>query len=350
LLEELPKYVQSWLWKNAFKYPNVVGFSLDVLPRQRNNSYSSQEAVRFYVKEKVGLDTLRFKDIIPPELSIRSMFKRHFLETDIIEIGLPEKFTIDKTKAFRPVELGVSIGNQAITAGSLGMLYLKGDDFSPWGGSNAHVLTPNAGWSVEEVINSGYVNILQPGSYHGGTLKDAVGYYNWHQQIYPINVPSNCDIAGGLAGLLNRLSRILGRQSRFKAVVPYTNSIDFGLYKITKEHILKVADESIDVEDKEFTSHLYAGSETVGILCKVSKILETRPDIKPANGYWSDPEVGDKIKGCSFWCNYETDVTDVNGVINVNYGDFMALMTDAVVVNNDGTIKGGWSGSGWFKE
>jgi len=345
LLEKLPKFVQDWLWKNAFKYPNVVGFSLDVLPRQRSNSYTSQEAVRFYVKEKVGLDILRFKDLIPPALAIKH---KHF-ETDVVEIGLPEKFTIDKTKAFRPVELGVSIGNQAITAGSLGMLYFKGNDPDLWGGSNAHVISPNPKWSIEEVINSGLVNMFQPGSYHGGAAKDTVGIYDYHQQIYPVEIPSNCDVAGNLAKLLNGFSWLLGRKSRFRTIVPYTNSIDFGLYKITKEHILKVADDSIDVEDKEFTSHLYAGSDTVGILCKISKILEARPDLKPANGYWADPEVGDRIKGCSFWCNYETDVIDVNGVVNVNYGDMMALMTDAIMVNNDGTIKGGWSGSGWFR-
>jgi len=388
----LPKVVRDWLFANAFKFPNVVGFSLDELPRimfgMPNQLFSgrkgTESAVRFYVREKLTENLLRDKDIIPFLLNIRHRLKKYRFWTDVIEIGLPKApmpipqsdisylAEVDKTINFRPVELGVSVGNEAITAGSLGMLYIPtevvwknisflsnprisllnkikklADDVLA--GSNAHVATPNAGWTVEEVIASNKINMLQRGAYHGGKVPtDVNGKYLWHQQIFPVDIPSDCNIASGVTSVLNNLSKLFHRQSRFRTFAPVINSIDFGLYKPTVEHVLKVADDSIDVNNP-FTCHLYAGSEQSGVLCKISEILKARPDIRPANNNWADPQVGDRIKGCSFWCNYETDVQDVNGVLNVNYGDFLALMQKSVIVANDGTIKGGWSGSGWFK-
>lgn len=358
----LPKYVRKWLWKNAWKFPNVVGFSTDVLPRYRHRAFEfEREVIRFYVQKKLPIDVLRYDDVIPSWINIRHHLKKHGFDTDVMEIGLPQApmpipqpdldylAEVDKTINFRPVELGVSVGNEAITAGSLGMLYLPTkltDEILA--GTNAHVATPNAGWSVEEVIASGKINMLQRGSYHGGKVPtDVAGKYFWHQQVHPIEVPSDCNIAGGIASSLNRLSRLFGRQSRFKTFAPLVNSIDFALYKPSVKHILKIADDSIDITEP-FTGHLYAGSDTSGILCKISEILKTRPDIKPANNNWCDPKVGDRIKMCSFWCNTEREVIDVNGIITVNYGDFMALMQSAIVVENDGTIKGGYSGSGAF--
>lgn len=374
----LPRYVREWLWKNVWKFPNIVGFSMDVLPRHRRGVFDfGREVVRFYVQKKLPVSMLRYDDIIPAWINVHHHLKKHSFDTDIIEIGLPQApmpmplgssykplTAVDKTVNFRPIELGVSVGNEAITAGSLGMLYLptklqymhvhynvKLKEYvnEILAGTNAHVVTPNAGWSVEDVVASGKINILQRGAYHGGKVPiDVSGKYVWHQQVHPIEIPSNCNIAGGVVGFLNRFSKLFGRQSRFKTVVPLANSIDFGLYKPSVKHILKIADDSIDV-GKPFVGHLYAGSEQSGVLCKISEILKAKPDIRPANNNWCDPKVGDRIKGCSFWCNTEREVIDVNGIITVNYGNFMALMQNAIIVENDGTIKGGWSGSGWFK-
>ncbi len=378
--DTLPKFVRDWLWKNAWKFPNVIGFSTDVLPRFRHNAFEfSRETVKFYVQKKFPLDMLRAKDIIPEELKLRHYFKKYSFDTDVMEIGLPKApmpipnvsslSEVDKTVNFRPVEMGVSVGNEKITAGSLGMLYertktepikiplLYPEFHHPYNvvttkdivaGSNAHVTTPNAGWSVEDVINSGAVRILQRGAYHGGKVPDdVVGEYQCHQQIYPMNTLSNCKISKSCTFLLNGLSSILRRQTRFKPYIEHVNSIDFGFYKPSVEHIMKIADNSIDIT-KPFCGHLYAGSDQTGIICKISEILKAFPNLKPMTNQWRDPRVGERVKGCSFWCNYETLVTDVNGVITVNYGDFLALMQNAVVVQNDGTIKGGYSGSGWW--
>lgn len=366
----LPKYMINWLFQNAYKFPNVIGFSMDFSIAQIDGKFDKtiDDVVRFYVTEKINPKHLLPQELIPATLSIRNFLKKYKFYTDVIELGEVEAIPpipldvytseIDKTANFRPVELGVSVGNEAITAGSLGMLYEVLEDNEIYGvkagddtvGSNAHVLTPNAMWTIDEVVNSKLINILQRGSYHGGVVPvDVVGKYLWHQQISGIGPDSECPVSLGSVKFLNFVSKLLGRKSRFRTLAPLVNSIDFALYKPSVEHLLKVADNSIDVA-KPFGAHLFAGSNSSGILVHISEILNQCPiKIRPKNNNYSDFQVGDKIKGCSFWCNYETDVIDANGVVNVSYGNSIAPFQKVVVVNNDGTIKGGWSGSGWFK-
>lgn len=357
----LPQSVINWLNVNAFKYPNIIGFSGDLSIPQMNKTFNDMydSCIRFYVTNKLELDMLRVKDIIPPTLRLGSIGKKETYDTDVVEIGKVEAIPpipldtitseVDKTKAFRPIELGTSIGNEVITAGSLGQLYndMYGNIF---GGSNAHVLTPEATWTVKEVEDSGKVNILQPGAYHDNNPDNIVGTYLWHKQVYGLGLDSECPVTKGVQGAINNVYRLFHRQSIFKATADIINTVDFGLYNLEEKHILKVADDSIDTS-KQFGGHLYAGSELSGVICHISEILKACPyNIKPLNNNYADFKVGDRVKGCSFWCNYETDVIDVNGVLNVGYGNIVAPFSKCVIVTNDGTVKGGWSGSGWYKE
>lgn len=366
----LPSYVTKWLFENAFKLPNVVGFSNDLSIAQISGKFqkSIDDVVRFYVVKKVDPNKLLPRQLVPEYLTLRHYLKRFTFETDVIELGelkanppipLQEPTSeVDKTQNFRPVELGVSVGNQSITAGSLGMLYEVLEDNDYYGvkvgdvlaGDNAHVLTPDPMWTVEEVVNSTLVNILQRGNYHGGVVPDdVVGKYLWHKQISGLGPDSECPVSNTATWTLNRLSGLLGRQSRFKTIVQVLNTIDFGLYKPLIDHILKVADDSVDTKNR-FGAHLFAGSDVSGVLVHISEILNQCPiKIRPLNNNYGDFQVGDSVKGCSFWCNYQTGVIDVNAVLNIGYGNSVAPFQKCVVVTNDGTIKGGWSGSGWFK-
>jgi len=368
----LPTYLTNWLFENAFKYPNVIGFSNDLSIVQMDGKFDPtiDDVVRFYVKKKIEKETLALRQLIPGQLSVRHNLKSQKFETDVVEIGevmanppIPlRKFNpypaVDKTQNFRPVELGVSVGNEAITAGSLGMLYDVLEDNTEFGvkagdtlpGSNAHVLTPDPTWTVDEVYNSLKLNILQRGAYHGGKVPDdVVGSYLWHQQINSLGIDSECPVSKGSIKFLNTMAKLFSRKSRFKAVVPLVNTIDFALYEPTTDHILKIADDSIDTT-KPFGGHLFAGSDQSGVIVHISEIMNQSPiKIRPKNNNYADFKVGDKVKGCSFWCNYETDVIDANAVLNVGYGNSIAPFQKVVIVNNDGSIKGGWSGSGFFK-
>lgn len=329
-------------WHDLSKKPNVVGYSRKLHPKiSSNGDKVVEESFRVYVTKKVDINSLRSMDVVTETLED--------IPTNVIEIGkltapppncsppIKKKSIVDKTVAFRPVKLGVSVGHWSITAGSLGMLYRK--DGKIYAGSNAHVLTPNPSYAPGSFAEK---RILQPGSYHGGqTEANIVGNYAWHQQIYPVG-SSQCKIGKGTSKALNFFPWLFKRVGRFSYGGLGINYIDFAVYEPTIEHIVDVADDSLT--DEPFVGHLFAGSETVGIICKSEYIesLGFEPFIKSI-----DVTEGDKVKGCGFWCNYENLVTDASAAVNVNYGDFTAMIQDCIIMANDGTIRGGYSGSGW---
>ena len=84
-----------------------------------------------------------------------------------------------RTQKYMPVPGGVSIGHPSITAGSHGvsLKFLR----IPYGLSNNHVLA--AGSTFEFPKASLGDVIIQPGSYDGGTLEDAVGTLYWYMPM-----------------------------------------------------------------------------------------------------------------------------------------------------------------------
>uniref|UniRef100_A0A6M3XD97 Uncharacterized protein n=1 Tax=viral metagenome TaxID=1070528 RepID=A0A6M3XD97_9ZZZZ len=318
---------------DILKKKNVIGYSLTLKSKIRDGQIIPERpCVRIYVTKKELKETLMIKDIIPVSLGD--------VETDIIEVGEIKALSIDKTSRIRPVPLGVSISNWNITAGSLGMLY-KNKYGTILAGSNAHVLTEFPEKNPEEQNEK---RILQPGSYHAGqNLDNIIGTYLWHKRIVPLG-ESNCNIGTVLASFFNIFIRVLRRNGRFRYISDLENNIDFGVYLPSTDHILEVADSSLTNEP--FVGHLFAGSNTQGIICKVKYIISEDyiPLVDPA-----EVQIGDIVKGCSFWCNYQTRVIDESAVIQVNYGNFIITYSDVIIVNNDGTIKGGWSGSGFRK-
>ena len=111
------------------------------------------------------------------------------------------------------------------------------------------------------------------------------------------------------------------------------------------EYIDKYADGSIP-DDAPFIGLLFAGSDQAGIICKEKYIRQA--GYMPLR-HTAEVVAGDTVRGCSFWCNYTTSVIDESAEVLVGYGDFQARFTDQYIVQNNGSIKGGWSGSGWFK-
>jgi len=309
----------------------VKGWSAALTKKIKDGKPTDVIAFRVYVGEKRPVSALRDQDVIP-----------RFIEgipTDVIEIGEVKALEGDKTKKFRPVELGVSVGHISITAGSLGELYTD-EEGNLLAGSNSHVLCPNPSFKPEEITDK---RILQPGSYHGGVAPDDVaGEYVWHKRIVPLG-EAMCQIGNGLCKIATWINKnILRNQGevRYYAITP--NKIDFAVYRPTVEHIGKVADDSLT--DEPFIGHLFAGSDTVGIICKAENIV--MEGYKPLRRTASVAP-GDAVKGCSFWCNYEAQVQDVNAQITVGYDGFSAFFEDVIIINNDGTVRGGWSGSGW---
>jgi hypothetical protein len=121
-----------------------------------------------------------------------------------------------------------------------------------------------------------------------------------------------------------------------------TNVTDFGVYIPTVTHITATVDNAL--RDEPFIGHLFASSDMAGMICKVKYIMEL--GYLPIHGT-AEVKDGDTVKGSSFWGDYQTEVIDSSASIMVNYGEFHAYFEDVIFVKNDGTIKGGWSGSGF---
>lgn len=337
--------------ENLFKYikdkKNVIGYSNHLQHRIKNGrEFKTEEVFRVYVEKKVPINELDELDFIPEQIKK--------VNTDIIEIGklevlkntYPDNFeegkpNMDRTSRFRPVPLGVSVGNVNITAGSFGMIYTDSEN-NEVVGSNAHVISDLATHYPHEVIEK---RIVQPGKYHDSDIENnIVGHYKWHDKIITLN-DNECPIANLAINVLNIISQLLGRKSRFKLETETKNHQDFGVYTPTEKHVLEVPNASL--ENKKFIGHLFAGSDTIGVICKVKYAIESGyyPLIEPAK-----VKVDDEVEGHSFWGDYLTQVTDDSATIQVSgYNNSIAWFEDIILVKNEKVIVGGWSGSGFYK-
>jgi len=324
------------LHKQLKEKRGYMGHSNTLLPVIERGEEIEQRGIRVYVKKKLPLDYISKKDLIP----------RYYNETrlDVVEIGEVNALKVDKTARTRPVSIGLSIGNWLISAGSLGIFPVYKAELSHGENkilvaSNAHVLTPDASLSPEQIKEK---RILQPGPYHGKQNPDnIVGEYYWHKQIVPMDI--GCPIGNFIVKVLNFLAKLLGSSSRLSLSRDNVNHIDFAVYEPSVEHIAKIADSSFD-EDLPFIGLLFAGNEQVGVICKAEYMVK--------EGYsFAVPikkvKEKDEVIGCSLWCHYKTVVTDPSATIQVGYGDFNALFDDVILVKNEKVIRGGWSGSGW---
>jgi len=318
------------LYKKLRGKRGFVGFSRVEQPVLAKGVETGETGIRVYVRKKLPENLLREQDIIPSEFKGKKV--------DVVEVGDVMALDVDKTKEFRPVEIGVSVGHINITACSLGFYPIYKDGVVLVGG-NAHCYTPDASLSPEQIREK---RIVQPGRYHDKN-SGIVGEYFWHERVVPVD--EGCPIGKAVASVLNFLAKLVGSGTRLTLERDNVNHIDFAVYVPTVEHINKIADDSID-ESAPMVGFLFAGSDQVGVICKARYIVEKGftfnvPVVEVHNG--------DKVKGTSFWCNYETTVTDESAFIQVSYGNFTALFDDVILVKNEGVIRGGWSGSGWRK-
>lgn len=246
------------IWREIQGKRNVRGYSKKLRSRIKDGRTIEEEVFRVYVKEKLPLSALTIVDTIPSEID--------GVSTDIIAIGemsippLLKTSPLAYTQRIRPLQAGISIGNWAITAGTLGWYFENNGDIAL--GSNAHVFTENP------VNPSSFEKrIVQPGKYDGGTLKDAVGSYLWHQQLY--GGISDCPIAQDVASGLNFISKLAHRRTRFKTVTGGENKIDFAVAEPEVDYELKL------YKAKDFSGFVglgFAGSSQASFFCKARNI------------------------------------------------------------------------------
>ncbi|UCD79138.1 MAG: hypothetical protein JSW26_27690 [Desulfobacterales bacterium] len=153
------------------------------------------------VTKKIAASQLASKDLVPQNLE--------GMPTDVIETGVIRALQ-SPTERHRPAPGGVSIGHRDITAGTLGCWVKK--DGRPVILSNNHVLANSNAAQIGDPI-------LQPGPYDGGRYPE--DHIADLEQFIPINligIPSDCQIATGIAGFLNAVARLLGSSVELQAI------------------------------------------------------------------------------------------------------------------------------------
>lgn len=333
--EDVTKYAAQVLG-----YRNVIGFSSVPMPKEKGGVITEEDALRIYVSEKVDLNQLRDEDILP-------MAVEDF-PVDVVRIGyvyaVPPTLGTGRRDVIRPLVSGLSVGNWAITAGTQGTL-ARYTDNNIYAMSNAHVYTPDPSKEPNEVTEK---RIIQPGKHDGGTLSNKVGEYFWHDRIYASSGPSTCPVSNSTAWTLNSIARLLGRKSRFSVYVEGDNHQDLAAMKLDEGiefDFTKTYDFPLD--DYDLTSRIFAGSDSHSILCKLDYQLAS--GFTPIVSYTTNLMLGDTVRK-SGRTTYDTTgiITDLNAVISINYGNFIAVQKDVVVTTH--MCSGGDSGSDVFKE
>jgi hypothetical protein len=185
--------------ENLLAKPNVVGVGTGY--KKTAGRDTVELCVIALVSRKKPLAALSTDALVPRELD--------GVVTDVVEIGFPHAL-LARTDKWRPAPGGVSIGHYQITAGTLGCIVRDQTSGVRLILSNNHVLAN---------VNNAQLGdaILQQGPIDGG---DPSTCTIAHLERYaPINFgtqPANCNIAKGVAGILNSLAGLMGSSHRLE--------------------------------------------------------------------------------------------------------------------------------------
>ncbi|MBO3801749.1 MAG: Ig-like domain repeat protein [Candidatus Brockarchaeota archaeon] len=263
---------------------NVVGFSTELKPKIVKGKETEVKAIRVYVKKKELKLALKEEDIIPEEID--------GIKTDVVEVGEIVAF-FDPTQKVRPVTAGVSVGNIAITAGTLGWFYVDKNG-NKYFGSNAHVFTPDP---MQPPNNVSPKDIVQPGSYDGGTKNDKIGSYVNHVQLYPTSSGK-------------------------------TNNLDFAVASMDVDCDYKIWQQYTPTK---IVGHLFAGSNTVTVIFKEHYVTDL--GYSPINATVQDVNVGDYVQKWGRTSGYTIGkVLDTSAVVRVGgYSQGDATFVDQIL-------------------
>ena len=317
------------VWDKIRGKRNVVGYSKKMRKRIKDGEEVDEEVIRVYVSRKLDPQSLSHGDMIPGEID--------GVPTDVVEIGemkALEAHPRAHVARTRPLVAGVSVGNWAITAGTLGWFFEDSAGRVAMG-SNAHVFAddPLSPGSVEK-------RIVQPGRADGGAVpEDIVGSYLWHQPL----MGSECALSNAVAGVLNGVSGLLGRKTRFELILVEKATIDFAVAEPTAEYEVRL--HAADVCGG-FMGLGFAGSDQASFFCKAEHIEEA--GWSPVDKETVSVAVGDQIHKVGRTTEYTAgQVVDDSAYGRVSYGGVSFVEFDDVVITTK-MLEGGDSGSaGW---
>ena len=318
--------------------PNVVGVGIGYKISNgeivRDADGNPVECYVVSVTHKVPLAELAESDRVPGQL--------HGDPTDVVETGIirvisdlptEEAAAVDPQQRIRPVTPGLSIGlNPGVTAGTLGFIVQKAGSARRFLLSNWHVIAANNTPVGERDVTT----ITQPGNADGGSppsdviaqLSDFVPIGSSGGGVPPLpDIPSDCNIAGATAGVLNTLARVVGSSTRLR---PVRESAAVG---------------TLDSHEEPPTDNLVDAA--LGLL--EVEYDRTTPEIGVVTDTGA-PTLGMEVQKFGRTTSYtKGSVTQVNATFVVQgYPDGPATFVDQVAITADSGpfLQGGDSGSG----
>ena len=317
------------IWERIKDKKNVVGYSKKLRRRIKEGREVEEEVIRIYVSKKVDPSALDLKDLIPREIE--------GIPTDVVEIGEMKALNLHPlahVTRVRPLVAGVSVGNWAITAGTLGWFFEDASGREMLG-SNAHVF-------AEDPLkpSSNEKRIVQPGRADQGSVpEDVAGGYHWHQPL----AGSGCTLSNAIAALLNGASSLLGRRTRFELTLAERAKIDFAVAEPTVDYELRLHTAE---EWEGFVGLGFAGSDQASFFCKAEHIKAA--GWTPIDKAIEQVDVGDTIHKIGRTTEYTSgQVTDDSAFGRVNYGGLTFVEFDDLILTT-AMLEGGDSGSaGW---
>jgi len=300
---------------------------------------------------------LSSKDLLPRSLSVSSTV----VSVDVVAVGevyappqsklvggsfqyISETPPRDPTAKYRPVIFGVSIGNMAITAGTNGWPFRRVTDKAVLFGSNAHVFCDDPSRPPSGIVEK---RIVQPGTHDGGVEADQVAVYDWHQQVFPGEFADSLlvPVGGFIVKYFNKIAEVGNADVRLEMKTSHLNHIDFAVAKPVVDWNSEML--GLNLEGYEFAGLGFAGSDTTGIFCKAKHIVEA--GYEPLGKPVCEVSDNDIVVKCGRTSGFTSGkIVGSSAYLAVNYGDYMAIFEDVVIVEG-AFMQAGDSGSSVWK-
>jgi len=317
----------------------IVGFSNELHPKIKNGKIvPDTQCIRVFVEKKLPLVSLSPNEIIPQEIK--------GVPTDVVERGKIRALQLDPTQNFRPVPIGVSVGNFNITAGTLNIPF-----YSSTGelvdSSNAHIFAEDPTLPPDAQVER---RITQAGPYdlkqRGQNPADWVSHeYLFHYQVIAVS-ESNCPIGKMIAKVYNSVAELAGARTRLKPTVEAElNHIDaaFAIRKVDCNNLIW---NELKLDGRKYIGWLFAGSDQTTVICKVKYALDkwTPYLVEPY-----EPVVDDILEKWGRTTGHTSGkVTEASATVSVWYGSSKIAIFEDVILTEP-MSQGGDSGSPTFR-
>jgi len=145
---------------NLMRYPNVVGYSSQLMNRIKKGVETAEKCIRIYVERKMPESQLRPSEIIPKSVKLED---GKDICIDVVELGKIKKMQVqlDPKLRWRPSPSGVSTSRaDENAAGTIGWFVVDED-------GNVYIVSNNHVWAKENAGSRGDP-LIQPGRLDGG--------------------------------------------------------------------------------------------------------------------------------------------------------------------------------------